>query len=409
LTSPNDTTITPNSGTITDNSGDIFGITNAGTVDMNGAPLGYTANVIDAAYVNGDFWQQNSAGLWWEYTGNPNAPWTGLGTSASPLAGHPSQSGTLISPGSGVITDNQGDTLTTTNSGTIDMNGQPLGYTANVIEAAYVNGHFWQENSSDLWWEYQGSPSAPWTGLGTSASPLPNTLYWGGNGTVSLTGGQTLNFTESPGAGNQNATIHNTGTNTLNANAEPEGTVTLNIAQGGDLKVTGSLSPYVVGANGPGTLTNDGTIDSAWVTIDTNVLGTGTFEFTHWGDSPGSHEISGSSGSGLTYDVGGNTTINDPHAFFSQVNFSDDWPEVQLNLSGLSATSYDLKNDLLTLYQGNAAVYQLKLNASPGFVVQDYAASSGAQGGVSLTYYPNGDHVTGLPEHVSGTGSEGVV
>jgi phage gp45-like len=161
MASPNDTVITPNFGTITDSSGDTFSITNVGTVDMNGAPLGYTANVIDAAWINGNFWQQNSSGLWWEYTGNPNAPWTGLGTSASPLAGHPSQSGTLISPGSGVIADNQGDTFAVTAGGTIDINGQPLGYTANVTEAAYVNGHFWQENSSGLWWEYTGNPASP--------------------------------------------------------------------------------------------------------------------------------------------------------------------------------------------------------------------------------------------------------
>jgi hypothetical protein len=53
--SQNDTIITPGSGYITDQSGDIFQITAAGTVDMNFAPLGYTANVVDAAYVNGNF------------------------------------------------------------------------------------------------------------------------------------------------------------------------------------------------------------------------------------------------------------------------------------------------------------------------------------------------------------------
>ncbi len=37
----------------------------------------------------------------------------------------------------------------------------------------------------------------------------------------------------------------------------------------------------------------------------------------------------------------------------------NDWPEVQLNLAGLSATSYDLKNDLLTLYQGKRSAEAL--------------------------------------------------
>jgi hypothetical protein len=275
--SQNDTIITPGSGYITDQSGDIFQITATGTVDMNFTPLGYTANVVDAAYVNGNFWQQNSSGLWWEYTGDPNAPWTGLGTSQSPLAGSPSPDLTVIPPGSGVITDNQGDVFTITNSGTVDMNGHPLGYTANVTEGVFVNGHFWQENSSGLWWEYTGNPSSPWTGLGTSNAPT-HTFDWSGNGTLDLTGGQTLNFTEGANsAGNQFATINNTGTNTLNAQTDLEGTTTLNIAQAGDLKLTGSLSGYTIDANGPGTLTNDGTISSAWVTIDANVLGTGTF------------------------------------------------------------------------------------------------------------------------------------
>jgi hypothetical protein len=108
--------------------------------------------------------------------------------------------------------------------------------------------------------------------------------------------------------------------------------------------------------------------------------------------------VSGYSGSGLTYDVGGDMTLNDPNSFSSQVNFTDDWPEVQINLAGLSATSYDFKNDLLTLYQGNTAVYQLKLNANPGFAVQDYTESGG---GVSLTYAPADAHLTGLPQHTA--------
>ena len=52
--SPNDTVIGPY-GAITDSSGNTFTITGSGTVDMKGGPLGYTANVIEAGYVNGNF------------------------------------------------------------------------------------------------------------------------------------------------------------------------------------------------------------------------------------------------------------------------------------------------------------------------------------------------------------------
>jgi hypothetical protein len=168
--SPNDSIITPGAGSITDSSGDVFTITSSDTVDMNGSPLGYTANVVEAAYINGNFWQENSSHLWWEYTGNPSSPWTGLGTSHDPL---PAQN-SIITPGDGSVTDGNSDTFTVTPAGTIDMNGAPLGYTANVIQAAEINGNFWQENSSGLWWEYTGNPAAPWTGLGSSSSPLTN-------------------------------------------------------------------------------------------------------------------------------------------------------------------------------------------------------------------------------------------
>ncbi len=48
-------------------------------------------------------------------------------------------------------------------------------------------------------------------------------------------------------------------------------------------------------------------------------------------------------------------------------------------LNGLSATSYDIKNDLLTLYQGGKPVYSLHAkNLSSDFFV------AGGQGGVEM-------------------------
>ncbi len=95
--SPNDTVIKASSGgSITDANGDIWTITNTGSVDMNGSPAGYSANVIELAYVNGNVWQENSSNLWWEWQNNSWQP--GAGTSQSPL---PASSYPAVTTGSG--------------------------------------------------------------------------------------------------------------------------------------------------------------------------------------------------------------------------------------------------------------------------------------------------------------------
>jgi uncharacterized membrane protein YgcG len=183
--SSNDTVITAGSGgSITDANGNVWTITTSGSIDIDSTPAGYSANVIELAYVNGNVWQENSSNLWWEWQ---NSSWQpGAGTSQSPLPASggssgggsggsgstPSPSDTVITAsGGGSITDANGNVWTITNSGTIDMNGTPAGYSANVIELANVNGNIWQENSSNLWWEWQNNTWQP--GAGTSQSPLP--------------------------------------------------------------------------------------------------------------------------------------------------------------------------------------------------------------------------------------------
>jgi hypothetical protein len=205
--SPNDDITLPGFGPLTDSSGNTYTITSAGTVDMNGAPLGYTANVIELAYVNGNIWQENNSGLWWEYTGNPSAPWTGLGTGTSPVPAEiASPNDSVIMPGTNGVYDNNWDEYTITTAGTVDMQPEygaasPLGYTANVVEGAFVNGQFWQASSSGLWWKYTGNPSAPWTGLGTPTSPLPvspnDATIAAGYGAITDSAGNTFAITSS--------------------------------------------------------------------------------------------------------------------------------------------------------------------------------------------------------------------
>jgi hypothetical protein len=428
--SPNDTVITPGVGYITDGSGDFFSITNAGTVNMNGSPLGYTANVIKAAYVNGNFWQENSSKLWWEYTGNPSSPWTGLGTSISPLpAGTttPSPNDTLITPGTGSIIDSSGDVFKVTSGGTVDMNGKPLGYSANVIAGALVNGHFWQENSSYLWWEYTGNPSSPWAGLGIDTSPSNTFIMNGGtinlahttvtlqlglnsSDQINLNGGVVLNLT---GVTGPDINVNAPGAILHSAITIPEFLEgTINLATGTDLIFSGTMGETSAGPitiSGNGTLINNGEISTSRALIDSNVLGIGTMEFTSTHDGgPGVAILAGASGAGQTYDLpddaGVFMTVEHPDTFMSKVSLGD---ESAITLAGLAATSYDLRGDFLTLYQGNTPVYRLNVTDESGNGQPIYVGTTTA--GVTVGVLPQGPYAqsfglpsTYLPQHTAG-------
>jgi hypothetical protein len=67
------------------------------------------------------------------------------------------------------ITDAQGNAWTIAN-GLVLENGAPAGYSARVIELAYVNGTIWQENADTMWWQWTGMGWGP--DLGTPTSPV---------------------------------------------------------------------------------------------------------------------------------------------------------------------------------------------------------------------------------------------
>jgi hypothetical protein len=83
---PNDTIVANGStAAIIDGTGDKWTVT-GGVVYKNGTPAGSSANVTEIAYVNNVIWQENSARLWWSWTG---AGWSsGTGISTSPLPGN---------------------------------------------------------------------------------------------------------------------------------------------------------------------------------------------------------------------------------------------------------------------------------------------------------------------------------
>jgi hypothetical protein len=298
------------------------------------------------------------------------------------------------------------------------MNGSPLGYTANVIEAAYVGGHLWQENSSGLWWEYQGSPSAPWTGLGTSTDPLPSgTLNFGpGTETQTLTGGGPY-------------TIHVAATEYTNGDVPANDMITLTKANvTADFTATGGIgdasgegdytNPATVTVNFAKTLTlsgmdasagdltfngtkldNDGTsyLDFSHAHINADVVGTGSWNF-----SLTDLTLNGTVGSGQTFNDGyggpaegpSSVTIEKPSTFHGLLNVAPyllDFGSV--TLADLTATSYSYTNDTLKLYSGNKVVDSLKFTDNNTFGVYQSA------GGVVISSNQEG---TAIPLHTTG-------
>ena len=72
------------SGVIVDGSGNTWTITSQDMVYENGDPAGYTNNVTDLAYEKGAVWQENGAGLWWQWSNNSWGPSGGTSTSPVP-------------------------------------------------------------------------------------------------------------------------------------------------------------------------------------------------------------------------------------------------------------------------------------------------------------------------------------
>jgi endoglucanase len=166
--SANRTLVTTVGPTICDSAGNTWSLNGDGTIELDGGQAPYSANVIELAYVDGVVWQENASNLWWEYQ---NGGWTPTdGTSSSPLGCTASANDTTVTTAGPTICDSAGNTWGLNSDGTISLDGGLAPYSANVIELAYVGGVVWQENTSQLWWEYQNGSWAP--ADGTSTAPL---------------------------------------------------------------------------------------------------------------------------------------------------------------------------------------------------------------------------------------------
>ena len=80
-------------------------------------------------------------------------------------------SGTMIPPATQIIDDSKN--VWTVTSGVIYKNGKTAGYSADVIVLLYQNGVIYQENSSKLWWSWNGTTWVSTIDPITTSAPTP--------------------------------------------------------------------------------------------------------------------------------------------------------------------------------------------------------------------------------------------
>jgi hypothetical protein len=282
----------------------------------------------------------------------------------------PSPNDTAIIPGYGFITDSSGDTFTITSNGTVDMNFSPLGYTANVIEGAYVNGHFWQENSSGFWWEYTGNPSSPWSGLGTSTSPLPagtpvsltfssaNSLTLPAN-SYSITQDLTPYQYSDPESHEVFLNAQGSTTFTSDSVTSPippntDAGPTSQIVEFNNLTVDKASFYQANGSLYGQNLNNDGNfsiVDGTVSITASKIGGTGAFSMVE----NGFLSIDGAVNAGLSFDLGqtGTLDIGNPKEFQGSIHVSPEHDTYDVLFQGITATSFDWNGSTLMLYEGS--------------------------------------------------------
>jgi len=152
-------------GQITDAAGFLWGINSTGEVTVNGvadtstwqvAAIGIKAGVVEQLSTTGSAYDKTVS----QWTQN-STPFVTVWT--------PSADKTVITaPTTSTITDATGNVWGITN-GQVTLNGKIDSTTLNVTSLAYVSGSVWQENASNLWWQWTGS----WTPQGgTNVNPV---------------------------------------------------------------------------------------------------------------------------------------------------------------------------------------------------------------------------------------------
>lgn len=451
---------------IIDSNGNLWGISSDGRVTeaAPATPDGgsykpavadpLTSNVIAMAYVNGVVWQENTSLLWYAKVGNVSGSYDGwaAGIKTGPLKA--SINGTLIEPSfdsaagkpllnnlaGSVIVDSQGNLWGISPTGQIVENGATDKLTSNVIDITYINGKVWQENTSLLWYAKVGNVAGSYDGWSAGAAAAPTPVYrtWIGGGSNLATNAADWSPGSLPISGDQlsmNAgALMNVVGDALhgdaiyappgdgaaiqinvsgNANFTTGGSATVNIA--GNSQWTGgfNVGPF----NGSGSVMGNGTFSNTsssvdnTVTIGANVIGSGVFnvyashnvgrlEFLHAVGS-GQTVIIAGTGAATYSQFGGEVTADDPKNFAGNVQLGYG----EMTLKGLTATSYDLKQGVLSLFNGNTVIDRLNLTLTTGangaLPASNFGVSQVA-GSVILHADSGGYQETGtlLPVHV---------
>ena len=143
-------TMIPSAPQIVDAAGNVW-ILSSGVAYVNAKPAGYSAGVVLLLYYGGTVYQENSSCLWWSWNGTTWIAVANPAASITPACG----SGTMI-PSATQIVDATGNVWTVGN-GVVYVNSKAAGYTAGVVLLLYYGGTVYQENSSCLWWSWNGT------------------------------------------------------------------------------------------------------------------------------------------------------------------------------------------------------------------------------------------------------------
>jgi len=370
-----------------------------------------TANVDALAWVNGSVWQQAhppwdpSHVYWWQRM--PDGSW-GSAQTVSPLRGHPSPDNSTVDTTSvtafHALTDQNGDIWTLNANHQVVMNGFVDDRTDHVDKIAINNGTLWQEavplwgNGNQYWFQWNGSG---WDS-GTRIASVPIDRAWIGGGNNNANDPAHWSPFGTPQAGDHLSIDHGTmnvtqdslvnDTLTLNAQTGSNAPITLNfsgpevhafvsegfgfgpaiinLAENTQWIGGFSTSPYTsypgetVHGDRGAAFSNATTVIGATVKFDVPVVNNGTFtvnashggpptlEFVHGVTEGQSIKLNG----GLYGTNPATLRIDDPTNFKASVE--QGWGETILQ--GISADSYDLKGEMLTLYSGNRPVEHLR-------------------------------------------------
>ncbi len=175
--SPSNTVVLAGSyNAITDAAGNWWTISSNDAVLEDGRAVGLTANVAEIAYFHGTIWHKNVSNSWYSWTGTQ---WI-AGADPLPISPPPqlpsSSSSVVLADLNGVIADAAGNLWTVSSGGAVLANGKAVGFTANVIEIANVNGTIWHENTSNAWYSLVGTTWVYGLNPLTLGSLIPPTL-----------------------------------------------------------------------------------------------------------------------------------------------------------------------------------------------------------------------------------------